>query len=272
MEIRILGPLEAKRNGTSIAPTARKPRQVFSLLAVCAGQLVTVPALVEELWGMDPPRSAIQLVQTYILRLRQLIEETLPSGSAGAAKDILITRPGGYTLDISPEAVDVYEYQELSAAGDRAVEAGDYRSASGLLGKALTVWRGPALVDVRVGPRLGVEVARLEQSRLGVLESRIEADLHLGRHHQLLGELAELTARYPMHEKLCAQYMTALYVSGCKWRALEIFRTLRQKLVDELGVEPSVQVQHLQRAILNSDVEQKEPALLRKHATLGAVG
>jgi DNA-binding SARP family transcriptional activator len=219
---------------------------------------------------MDPPRSAIQLVQTYILRLRQLIEGTLPPGT-GAAKDILITRPGGYTLDIAPEDVDVHEYQELAAAGDRAVEAGDRRAASALFGRALAVWRGPALVDVRIGPRMGIEVARLEQSRLGVLESRIDADLRLGRHHQLLGELAELTARYPMHEKLCAQYMTALYVSGCKWRALELFRTLRQKLVDELGVEPSVQVQHLQQAILNADVEPG-PALLRKQAPIGVVG
>jgi DNA-binding SARP family transcriptional activator len=125
-------------------------------------------------------------------------------------------------------------------------------------------------VDVRVGALLRVEVARLEQSRLGVLESRIEADLRLGRHHQLLGELAELTARYPMHETLCAQYMTVLSASGCKWRALEIFRTLRQKLVEELGVEPSAQVQNLQRAILNSDVAPWEPGL-RTPAAAGAV-
>jgi DNA-binding SARP family transcriptional activator len=270
MQINILGPLQVSLDGRMVEPTARKTRQVFSLLAVRAGQLVTVPALMEELWGMDPPRSAIQSVQTYILRLRQLIERALPDG-AGPAKAVLVTRPGGYTLDISPEDVDVHRFQELTAEGERAVEAGDHMSGSRLLGAALGVWRGPALVDVRVGTLLAVDVVRLEQSRLAVLVSRIEADLRLGRHRQLLGELAELNARYPMHEKLCAQYMTVLHASGCKWRALEIFRTLRERLVNELGVEPSVQVQTLQRAILNSDVEPREPGA-RKRTAVGAVG
>jgi SARP family transcriptional regulator, regulator of embCAB operon len=265
MEVKVLGPLEARENGRSILLTASKPRQILSLLAVSAGELVTVSELVEELWGLNAPRSAVQSVQTYILRLRQGIEAALPSGGSSVAKDVLVTRPCGYALNISTKDVDVHGYQELAQAGERAMEAGDYQSASRLFGSALSRWRGPALVDVRVGPRLGIEVARLEQSRLGVLESRIDADLGLGRHRQLLSELAELTTRYPMHEKLCAQYMTALYVSGCKWRALEVFRTLRQNLVDELGVEPSVHVQRLQRAILNCDEELDRPASW-KHA------
>jgi DNA-binding SARP family transcriptional activator len=117
------------------------------------------------------------------------------------------------------------------------------------------MWRGPALVDVPTGPQLGVAVARLEQSRLGVLETRIDADLRLGRHRQLLDELAELTTRYPMHEKFCIQYMTALHVCGCKWRALEVFLALRKRLVAELGLEPSLEVKRVQRAILTADVE-----------------
>jgi DNA-binding SARP family transcriptional activator len=258
MEVKVLGPMEAWESGVSVTPSASKPRQVFALLASCAGELVTVTELIEELWGINAPRSAVQSVQTYILRLRQAIEEALASDRR-AAKDVLITRPCGYTLNIMAKDVDVHRYHERAASGERAMEAGDYEAASRLLGSALSLWRGPALVDVRIGPRLSIEVARLEQSRLGVLESRIDADFGLGRHRQLLGELAELTARYPLHEKLSAQYMTALYVSGCKWRALEIFRTLRQKLVDELGVEPSAQLQRLQRAILNSDTELDRP-------------
>jgi SARP family transcriptional regulator, regulator of embCAB operon len=269
MEVKVLGPLEARENGRSILLTASKPRQILALLAMSAGELVTVSELVEELWGLNAPRSAIQSVQTYILRLRQGIEAALPTGGVAVAKDVLVTRPCGYALDIAPQAVDVHGYQELAAAGERAMEANDYQAASRLFGSALSRWRGPALVDVRVGPRLGIEVARLEQSRLGVLESRIDADLGLGRHRQLLSELAELTTRYPMHEKLCAQYMTALYVSGCKWRALEVFRTLRQNLVEELGVEPSVHVQRLQRAILNCDEELDRPATW-KHSGMGA--
>ncbi|HEV2780637.1 MAG TPA: AfsR/SARP family transcriptional regulator [Actinophytocola sp.] len=272
MNVKVLGPLEVWHNGISVVPTARKPRQVLSLLAICAGQLVTVTSLIEELWGIaDAPRSATQLVQTYILRLRQLIDDAMLEGGGGSAKQILITRPGGYTLDIAPEDVDVHRFQKFAQAGERAMEAGDHKSASNLLGAALETWRGPTLVDVRVGARLAVEVERLEQSRLGVQESRIDADLRLGRHHQLLGELAELTALYPLHEKLCQQYMTALYACGCKWKALEIFRRLRQRLVDELGIEPSVQVQHIQRAILNSDVDL-EAATMRKPASVGAAG
>jgi DNA-binding SARP family transcriptional activator len=111
---------------------------------------------------------------------------------------------------------------------------------------------------VKTGPPLDIEVTRLQQSRLSTLESRIEADLQLRRRRQLLGELAELTARYPMHEKLCAQYMTALYLSGMKWRALEVFWALRKTLVRELGIEPSIQVQRLQREILKVDPEVDE--------------
>jgi SARP family transcriptional regulator, regulator of embCAB operon len=254
MDVKILGPLEARQDGAVLTLTASKPRQIFALLAIYAGELVTVPTLIDELWGTNAPRSAVQSIQTYILRLRQAIEETLPAG-ARAGKDVLITRPCGYTLDIAPQAIDVCGFQQLAVAGERAMEAGDYSTASRLLSGALGRWRGPALVDVRVGPQLSIEVARLEQSRLSVLESRIDADLGLGQHRMLLSELAELTTRYPMHEKLCTQYMAALYASGCKWRALEVFRTLRQNLVDELGIEPSAQVQRLQRAILNADTE-----------------
>lgn len=265
MEINVLGPLEAWQNGRSVVPTARKPRQVLSLLAVSAGRMVPVPALVEELWGFEQaPRSATQVVQTYILRLRECIGK-------GSAKQVLTTRPGGYALEVAPEDVDAHRFQRLAEAGEQALLSGDHRAASSLLGGALELWRGPVLVDVPPGVQLGVEVERLDRSRLSVLESRIEADLRLGRHHQLLGELAELTARYPLHEKLCEQYMTALYMCGCKWRALEVFQRLRQSLVDELGIEPSVHVRQVQRAILNADVRW-EATLRRTPVPVAAAG
>jgi SARP family transcriptional regulator, regulator of embCAB operon len=270
VKVKILGPLEASLNEVSIAPTAHKPRQTLAMLAISAGQLVPVSMLVEELWPDGPPRSATQLVQTYVLRLRQLIDDAMRVETAGAAKQILITRPGGYTLDVAPEEIDVHRFQKFARAGERAMELGDHKAASSLLASALETWRGPALVDVRIGARLAVEVERLEQSRLGVTESRIDVDLQLGRHHQLLGELAELTALYPLHERLCEQYMTALYLCGCKWKALEIFRRLRQRLIDELGVEPSVQVQRLQRAILNADMDVN--VRNRRPAPSGAAG
>ena len=272
MEIKVLGALEAWHNGVSIVPTARKPRQLLSLLAICAGQVVPVSAITDELWGNErAPRSAIQVVQTYILRLRQGIDQA-GSPDACAGKQILTTRPGGYTLDVAAEDVDTHLFDKLARGGELALESGDYGSASRLLTMALDIWRGPALVVVRVGAQLGIEVERLNQSRLTVLESRVDADLGLGRHHQLLGELAELTARYPLHETLCERYMKALDRCGCKWRALEIFHRLRQRLVDELGIEPSVRVRRLQHAILNSDTRPLEATNSPRPVPVGAVG
>lgn len=259
MDINLLGPLEVSQNGRPITPTASKHRQVFALFAIRAGELVTAAELIEELWETSPPRSAPQCLQTYIMRLRKSIEGALPAGE-GAGKAVLSTRSCGYTLNVPTENIDAHRYRDLVASGQQALDTGDFAAASRILGTALKIWRGPALVDVRVGPRLGPAADRLEQSRLGVLESRIDADLGLGRYHQLLDELAELTTRYPMHEKLCVQYMTALTACGRKWRALEVFWALRQRLVTELGVEPSIEVQRVQQRILNADTKPAEPA------------
>jgi DNA-binding SARP family transcriptional activator len=267
MEIRVLGPLEAAVRGRSITPTAAKPRQVLSLLALQPEKVVPVPMLVEELWGIAPPRSALTTLQTYILQLRRGITAALPAG-AGGAKEVLVTKYNGYTLAIPPEDVDVKRYERLAAAGRKASEAGDLIRASGLLQDALALWRGQALVDVQIGSRLGCEVAWLEESRLGLLESRIEIDLQLGRHGSVLSELSVLTSRSRMNENLCRLFMLALYRSGRRWQALDAFRSLREALVDELGVEPSGRLQALQRAILNSDPTLDEPTDVGRPATL----
>ncbi len=251
MQVKVLGPLEVRENARPITPTATKHRQVLALLALNAGQVVSVRTLLEELWGTDLPNTSIQTLRTYILHLRRRI--------GGTAKKVLVTRHGGYLLDIAPADLDAHEYERLATEGRAAIDRGDHQTASVLLRSALETWRGPALVDVQPGLPLGVHVNRLEESKLGVLEAWVDADLRLGRHQQLLSELAELTARFPMHERLCAQYMIAQYRSGRQWRALEIFRTLRHTLVAELGMEPSPGIQHLQRAILNADPRLDEP-------------
>lgn len=253
MDVKVLGPLEVQRSGASIVPSAAKPRQVFALLALNVGQVVTVSTLMDELWGTELPRSAATTLQTYILQLRRRLGATASVAEPRDAKAILVTRYAGYQLDIPPTAVDVHAFDQLAERGRCALAAGDDASASRFLTAALDLWRGPALVDVRVGTRLEMEVLRLHESRLGVLESRIEADLRLGRHHELLSELATLVARYPMNENLCAQHMVALYRSGRCWQALDAFNRLRATLVDELGVEPSAGVQRTQMAILNAD-------------------
>lgn len=256
MQIKVLGPLEATENGKSIVPTAAKPRQILALLAIRAGEVVSVPTILEEIWGEDPPRSALTTLQTYILQLRRLIER---ARQAGDAKEVLATKFNGYVIPSAAVTVDAREYERLAEAGTRAWELGDYPSASRMLREALDLWSGEALVDVQCGMSLTIEVTSLEQGRMGTLETRVDADLRLGRHHAMLGELAVLTARNPMHENLCAKFMLALYRAGQQWRALEVFCQLRNFLTEELGVEPSARMQRLQQAILSSDAALELP-------------
>lgn len=268
MDIKILGPLEAQENGVSITPTACKPRQLLALLALQSGHVVTVPMLIEELWGTAPPRSALTTLQTYVLQVRRLIGGALAhANGGGGAKDVLVTRYGGYMLDVPPECVDIHRYEQLANAGQRAYDADDLETASRLLHSALDVWRGPALVDVHAGGRLSMEVTRLQESRLGVLEVRIDADMGLGRHRSLLSELSMLNAQHPLNESLCAQYMIALYRSGRQCGALDAYRTQRDTMIGDLGLEPSIRLRQLHRAMLQSDPSLEEnvapPALER---------
>ncbi|MER5934045.1 AfsR/SARP family transcriptional regulator [Streptomyces sp. NPDC002054] len=253
MKIQVLGPLSAEVNGGSIVPTARKPRQVLTLLALYPGRVMPVPTLMEEIWGTELPQSALTTLQTYILQLRRRLGTAMGPGAPGAAKEVLATRHGGYLLQIPPQSVDVHAYETLVSQGQSAFEAGDDERAAGLLRNALGLWQGPALVDVRVGPILEIEVMRLEESRLVTVERRIDVDLRLGRHTELLAELTELIARHPQHEGLHSQAMVALYRSGRQATALDVYRRLRARLIEELGVEPSPQLQRLHQAMLAVD-------------------
>jgi DNA-binding SARP family transcriptional activator len=253
MDVKVLGPVSVSVRQRSILPTAGKPRQVLTLLVLHADRLVTVPTLMEEVWGEAAPRSAATTLQTYILQLRRLIARALDQDPLRQAKDVLVTQPGGYLLEVAPGEVDATQFGRLAAAGRRAYAEGDAHAASDLLGKALELWRGPALADVSVGRVLELEVLGLEEARMAVLERRIDADLRLGRHAELIGELRVLAAKHPMNENLYMQLMLALYRSGNVWRALEAFHTLRRTLNVELGLEPSVQVRKLQQAMLSGD-------------------
>ncbi|MGW2649319.1 AfsR/SARP family transcriptional regulator [Streptomyces sp. NPDC001393] len=258
MDIDVLGTLAVRLNGVSIAPTAPKPRQVLALLALRAGQVVPVGVLTEELWGAEPPRSARATLQTYILQLRELISAALAGGEgddAGQrrqAKDVLLTVPGGYLLKSGDVTSDVREFERLAGAGYRAMDAEDYPQAARLLREALDLWTAPALADVHAGPHLQTEVKRLEESRLCALDQRVEADLRLGRHRELLAELTVLVNQYPTHESLCGQYMLALYRSGRRGEALDAYQRLRATLVRTMGLEPSPALAKLQRSILMS--------------------
>jgi DNA-binding SARP family transcriptional activator len=263
VDIDILGPLAAREGGGSVAPTAAKPRKVLAMLAVHADQVVPMASLFEELWGEDIPRSANTTVQTYILHLRNLIGAALAQSTVSDLRDakrVLVTYPGGYLLDTMGGRVDVREFDRLAAVGHRARELGDFETASKSFTEALAIWRGRALVDVQTGSLLEVEAHRLEEARLNVLDRRIDADLRLGRHHELLGELAGLVGRYRTHEGMHAHLMLALYRSGRRGEAIDVYRRLRTCLVNELGLEPSPSLRRLQHAILMSDPRLAEQA------------
>jgi DNA-binding SARP family transcriptional activator len=251
LTIGLLGPLSARLGGQELAPNAAKQRQILALLALNAGQVVTTTTLIEELWGDNPPRSYATTLQTYVLQLRNAVAAAAPGDPS--ARLVLGTRHCGYLLEEGACRTDVEEFARLARSGRAAAEASDQRAAAELLDAALRLWRGPALVDVRTGRVLGPEVASLEETRLGALERRIEADLALGRHADLLGELTLTVARNPMNENLCVFLMIALYRSGHVGRSLEAFHRLRSVLQGELGVEPCPRLQRLHGAILAGD-------------------
>ncbi|MEU5311650.1 AfsR/SARP family transcriptional regulator [Streptomyces sp. NPDC021562] len=256
MDIGLLGALDVTENGISIAPTAPKPRQVLALLALRADQVVPVADLIEELWAGTPPRSARTTLQTYVLQLREHIATALRrnAGADGAdarsAKDVLVTLPGGYLLATGGGRSDIREFERLCELGCRAMDDEDFPGASRVLRQALDLWNGPPFADVSTGAHLAVEARRLEESRLCALDQRIEADLRLGRHRELLAELTVLTSRYRTHENLHAQFMLALYRSGRRGEALGVYQQLRTLLVRDLGLEPSARLRRLQQSIL----------------------
>ncbi|MEU2425302.1 AfsR/SARP family transcriptional regulator [Streptomyces sp. NPDC007851] len=268
MQIKLLGPFIAQEQYGSIVPSAAKPRQILALLALRARGVVTAATLMEELWGDQAPRSAPTTLQTYILKLRRLLEQALtprddlpgnPADGRAArlrhvqAKEVLVTRHGGYLLDVEPGVIDTQEFERLQGLGQAAFAAADFAAASTLLGQALALWRGPALVDVKAGLVLEIEVLRLEEARMTALESRIAADLRLGRHCQVLSELAVLSAQHPLHEGLHAQFMAAQYASGRVWQALQTYQRLCTTLGAELGIEPSARVRRLYESMLAAD-------------------
>ncbi|BAL90270.1 putative SARP-family transcriptional activator [Actinoplanes missouriensis 431] len=260
--IGVLGPLRVTVGGTSLVPTAGKPRQLLALLTLRHGQILPVSTLMEEIWGDAIPRSGLTTLQTYIMQLRRLIGTSLNS-SGTTAKDVLATSFNGYQLNLRAGTFDLREFERLAAAGDRELERGRAAEASGHLRDALALWRGPALIDVPVGRVLSLEIIGMDEARMRVEEQRIVSELVMGRHAQLIPDLRMLVAQHPMNENLSALLMIAFQRMGAEWRALEVFRNLRQALSSELGVEPSHHLQKLHQALLTQAPELPAIAGLR---------
>jgi DNA-binding SARP family transcriptional activator/pimeloyl-ACP methyl ester carboxylesterase len=248
MEFRILGPLEARDGDEPVALGPPKQRALLARLLLSPGRTIAVEQLVDDLWGEDVPETAVKMVQIHVSQLRKL----LPEG-------MLVTRPPGYALDVEPERLDVVRFTRLRERGRAALAAGDPGIASSAFAEALSLWRGTALGEFSE-PFAVVERAHLGELHLACHEDRIEADLALGRHADLVGELEVLVRGHPLRERLRGQLMRALYRSGRQAEALEAYRQFRTRLDEELGIEPSPALRELERQILQHDARIDRPA------------
>ena len=243
MRFGILGPLEvADDQGRELGLGGRKQRAVLAILLLRANEVVSSERLIDELWGERPPATAAKTVQVYVSNLRKALGEGL-----------LLTRGGGYVLVTEGCELDVDRFQTLVAEGRQALTAGDPRVACGRLRAALGLWRGPPLAEFAYDLFAQATISRLEDARLATLEDRIDAELALGEHAAIVGELETLVHQHPLRERLRVQLMLALYRSGRHADALESYQIGRRTLVDELGIEPGRRLRELHQAILEQD-------------------
>ncbi len=231
MEYALLGPLEVRSDGRTIAVGRGKQRALLAVLALNAGRVVPAERLIDELWGDEPPATAATALQVYVSRLRKSLGE-------GAIE----TREPGYLVE---GQVDVSSFETLVSKARQSEPA----QAAELLAEALGLWRGAPLADCE----LPLEAARLEEQHVSAIEQRIEADLANGRSSELVAELESLVAEHPLREPFRAQLMLALYRAGRQAEALDAYRAARATLLDELGIEPSPRLQGLEQAILRQD-------------------
>ena len=241
----ILGPVEVIGPAGPVRLGAAKERCLLAVLALHPGEAVSQDQLTEALWGEHAPRSATNALQNYVLRLRRALQ---------AAEGVqIVTDPAGYRLATSTEVVDARLAERLIAEGREAAAAGDSATAARLLREALALWRGKALAEFADQPFAQAEAARLEELRESAREDLVDAELALGRHHDLVGELEVMVASHPLRERRWGQLLLARYRDGRQAEALEGFRVLRRTLRDELGVDPSPEFQELHDRVLRQD-------------------
>ena len=249
LEVRVLGPLDVVVGGSSVALGGQKQRAVLALLAIRPARAASADELIESLWGERPPATANTTLQVYVSRLRKLL-----------GPDAIATEGGRYRLCVEPEHLDATRFEHLAATGGELRAAHRDGAAAVALREALAVWRGEALADFAYESWAQPDRNRLEEQRLACLEERIDADLALGRQSDLVGELDALIHEHPLRERFRGQLMLALYRSGRQAEALDVYQRTRERLVDELGIEPSAELQALNRGILNQDRALAAPA------------
>ena len=258
MRYRLLGNLAvANEDGTSVAIPAAKRRALLAILLLQRGRPIQRDALIDALWGDAPPDAAADSLFAHVSRLRREI-----GGEA------IRSVPGGYELPLRADELDVLVVDSEVAAGRRALAVGHAPAAATILAQALARWQGPALAEFGDEPFAQADIAQLEQLRAGALEDRIEADLALQRHHDLVPELEQLVQLHPLRERMWSHLLLALYRSGRQSDALDRFRELRRTLLADLGLEPSPELQELQRRILRQDPSLAPPAAAGRVADL----
>ena len=212
--------------------------------------MLSVDRLVDDLWGESPPATARHALQVYVSNLRKQL-----------GKAVVGTEPPGYVLRLPAEACDAVRFETLTRSGRRALQEGNALEASRTLTAALALWTGPALADLASEPYAAQEALRLEEMRLVAAEDRISADLALGRHAELVGELEGRVALHPLRERLWALLMLAAYRSGRQVEALRAYQSVRERLRDDLGLDPGPELQELNAAILRQDASLAAPSL-----------
>ena len=247
MEIQVLGPLDVVIDGRSVELPSAKARLVLAALVVRANEVVSTDRLFEVLWGAQPPDSAANTLQTYVAHLRGALE---PDRARRKVGQVLVTRQPGYLLAIEPDRIDAVRFERLAEQGRRELATAP-ADAARTLRTALTLWRGEALADFTFEPFVQADITRLTERRLSALEDRIGADLALGEHSGLAGELGQLVSEHPLRERLAGQLMVALYRNGRQADALRAYGRLRETLVEQLGIEPSPTLARLEQAILD---------------------
>jgi DNA-binding SARP family transcriptional activator len=243
LEFRVLGPLEVVGDEGPIRIAAPKQRATLAILLLHANRVVSVDRLADDLYAGAAPVTAVTQVQRQISELRKALGDP----------DVLETRAPGYVLHVTPDQLDLACFERLAEEGGAALARGEHGLAASLLPGALALWRGAPLADLAYEPFARTSIERLDEIRLAALEQRLEAELALGRHPGLVGELHELVAEYPLRERFRAQLMLALYRSGRQAEALETYRNGRELLVERFGLEPTPMLRELERAILAQD-------------------
>src|SRR6266550_2024091 len=249
MQFRILGPLEVEGDGEPLALGGAKQRAVLAVLLLRANRVVSRDRLIDAVWGERAPETANSALQGYVSSLRKTL---------GA--DLILTRAPGYVLETAPTSVDLGRFESLLAEGSDALAARDAKRASKRLREALDLWRGEPLADLDSVGFVQLERVRLEELRLNAVEGRVDADLALGRHVELVAELHALVREHPLRERLRAQLMLALYRSGRQAEALDVYQQGRRLLAEELGLEPGEGLKRLEHAILEHDPALGAPA------------